>query len=126
MNPESLHERIGAFIATRRRQLKMKQEGLAKRAGISRASLANIERGRQSVLVHVLYSIAKALEIPPSQLLPDPRQLVADEAVSVPADLKKALPSDLSIAEAAQVSRLILRMAPINPSKEGRRASKKR
>ena len=48
----------------------MTQEQLAKRVGISRASLANIEAGRQQVLVHHLFALASALDLEsPVQLL---------------------------------------------------------
>ena len=88
MNPESLHQRIGSFIAARRNSLKMKQEQLAASVGISRASLANIERGRQSVLVHHLYAIAKALGLQPSELLPQIDDVEADQALPLPSGLK--------------------------------------
>ena len=51
----------------------MTQEQLAKRVGISRASLANIEAGRQQVLVHHLFALASALDLEsPVQLLLSP------------------------------------------------------
>ena len=44
---------------------------LAQKTGLSRASIANIERGQQNVGLHHLYSIANALEITEiSDLLP--------------------------------------------------------
>jgi transcriptional regulator with XRE-family HTH domain len=49
---------------------KIPQELLAKKSGLSRAVIANIELGRQQILVHVLYKIAKALNISPIDLLP--------------------------------------------------------
>jgi transcriptional regulator with XRE-family HTH domain len=54
MNPESIYRHIGEIIRNRRRSSRprLTQEMLAQRVGISRASLANIETGRQSVLVH--------------------------------------------------------------------------
>jgi transcriptional regulator with XRE-family HTH domain len=88
MNPESLHKRIGLFIAARRNSLDMKQEQLAASVGISRASVANIERGRQSVLVHHLYAIAKALGLQPSELLPQIDDVETDEALPLPSGLK--------------------------------------
>ena len=116
MNPESLYRRIGAFIATRRRQLEFKQEELASRVGISRASLANIENGRQSVLVHHLYAIAKALDLQPGDLLPATDRNTTSEALP--------LPQDLNAEEAKAVSRLF-GLRPVQsvetPNKEGQR-----
>ena len=116
MNPESLYKRIGAFIATRRKQLEFKQEELASRVGISRASLANIENGRQSVLVHHLYAIAKALDLQPGDLLPAMDRNGASEALP--------LPQNLNAEEAKAVSRLFgLRPSEHQetPNKEGQR-----
>lgn len=120
MNPESLHQRIGLFIAARRNSLKMKQEQLATSVGISRASLANIERGRQSVLVHHLYAIAKALGLQPSELLPPIDAADMDEE-SLP------LPSGLKPEEMKTVNRLFANRPTElvkNPIKEGSRAKK--
>jgi transcriptional regulator with XRE-family HTH domain len=41
----------------------MTQEGLAGASGIARATIANIERGRQHVLVHTLVRIMRALDV---------------------------------------------------------------
>jgi transcriptional regulator with XRE-family HTH domain len=47
------------------------QDTLARRVGISRASIANIESGRQNVLLHHVYRLASALEFSKiSDLLP--------------------------------------------------------
>ncbi len=49
----------------------MTQLELAQKTGLSRASIANIERGQQNVGLHHLYSIAHALEVAAiSDLLP--------------------------------------------------------
>jgi len=67
--------------------------------GISRGSLANIETGRQSILVHQLYSFAGALGLSPFELLPAP----AAEAVRA----KRSglpLPTDLKAQQRKQVA----------------------
>ncbi|MDY7092610.1 MAG: helix-turn-helix transcriptional regulator [Acidobacteriota bacterium] len=56
--------------ARRRSGRELTQHELAERIGLSRSSLANIERGRQRVHLHVLVRLAEALEMPPSELLP--------------------------------------------------------
>ncbi len=72
MNPESIYRHIGEVIRTRRQALRprLTQEALAQRVGMSRASLANIETGRQNVLVHQLYALAEALGLQPGDFLP--------------------------------------------------------
>lgn len=77
---------------------KISQEELAEKTGLSRAAIANIERGRQQILVHVLYKIAKALNVSPIELLPssNPQQANTTEKIkglnqADIADLKKKL-----------------------------------
>ena len=60
---EEIYEQLGQQIAARRRGLKMTQEKLAAAVGMSRASIANIECGRQNVLLHHLYRFAEALNM---------------------------------------------------------------
>ncbi|PHO05739.1 transcriptional regulator [Rhodobacteraceae bacterium 4F10] len=71
MSKEQIYKAFGDAIATRRRQMKLTQNGLAKKTGMSRASIANIERGRQNVALHHIYSLAGSLEVARvSDLLP--------------------------------------------------------
>jgi len=52
---------IGARVREERRQLGLTQQDLATRAGISRAYLSDIERGRRDISVAVLLCVAGAL-----------------------------------------------------------------
>ncbi|MFZ1991961.1 MAG: helix-turn-helix transcriptional regulator [Alphaproteobacteria bacterium] len=79
MEPEPIYREIGGIIRAQRRLRDKAQSALAGQLGISRATLANIETGRQRILVHQLYAIAKALNVKLSDLLPLPR----DEDVDV-------------------------------------------
>ena len=49
----------------------MSQGSLGKRVGLSRASVANIEKGRQRIPLHHLYRLAQALGVNAHTLLPD-------------------------------------------------------
>jgi DNA-binding XRE family transcriptional regulator len=74
LTPEqAIYRHIGDAIQERRCRLGMTQEKLAKRLSISRASLANMEAGRQQILIHRLYEIAEALTCPPGDLAPKPK-----------------------------------------------------
>lgn len=72
MSREMIHRAFGRAVATRRKQQdNMTQLELAQKTGLSRASIANIERGQQNVGLHHLFSIANALEVSSvSDLLP--------------------------------------------------------
>lgn len=69
---------IGAIIRAKRREKDLPQDGLAKRMGLSRATLANMESGRQRILVHQLYLLADVLSCKIEDFLPplhtDPEQ----------------------------------------------------
>lgn len=71
MPDETIYKAFGRAVATRRKELSLTQAELAGKVGMSRASIANIESGRQNVLLHHVYSLASALEFSKvSDLLP--------------------------------------------------------
>ena len=74
MRPEAIYKDIGGIIRALRRGKDRAQDKLALQLGISRATLANIETGRQRILVHQLYAIAKSLDVKLTDLLPPPRE----------------------------------------------------
>src|SRR5208283_2368585 len=63
MSDMDVYKLLGSRAATRRKQLKLKQEEVARQIGLSRASLANLETGRQKILLHHVYKLAAALEL---------------------------------------------------------------
>lgn len=102
MATDPLYQQIGALIQRQRKQLKWKQLHLAKILGISRGSLANIETGRQSILVHQLYKFADALGLSPRDLLP-----VAKSLQPLRQDWTGIIPEDLRPNQKEQVARLL-------------------
>ena len=68
--PEPIYAILGARVRSRREELRMTQADLSARIGLSRASVANIECGRQAVLLHQFLALASALAVPPLDLLP--------------------------------------------------------
>jgi len=122
MNPDPMYKQIGAVIKARRKTLGLKQENLAGRLGISRGSLANIETGRQSILVHQLYKYAAKLDLSPFDLLPQPTtDYVGAGRTELP------LPTNLKPQEKDQITRLF---AQVDTSKirdkKGKRGKVKR
>lgn len=63
MNEDELYRALGESVAARRRALRKTQAEVALALGLSRASLANMEAGRQKVLLHQVYRLAAALEL---------------------------------------------------------------
>jgi transcriptional regulator with XRE-family HTH domain len=51
------------------------QEEVGTFAGLSRASVANIEKGRQRVMLHHAYLFADFLDVPLNELLPNPKEV---------------------------------------------------
>lgn len=64
------YREFGALVRRRRDTLGQTQLQLASKIGLTRASIANIETGRQKVLFHQLVLIASALQLEVKDLLP--------------------------------------------------------
>ena len=122
MNPDPIYKQIGALIQRRRKQLGLKQHGLAASLGISRGSLANIETGRQSILVHQLYNFAEALKLAPSDLLP------SGSAPPLQHDWSGVLPAGLKPQQQEQIARLLegAQSESMTQKREGNAKSSKR
>ena len=75
MGTPILYSLLGSRIKEYRLLLGLTQERLASELNVSRASLANVETGRQKVLVHQLYRLAEKLDVKITDLLPDPEEL---------------------------------------------------
>jgi transcriptional regulator with XRE-family HTH domain len=102
---DPIYKHIGELIKSRRKTLKLKQETLALMLGISRGSLANIETGRQNILVHNLYKFAAVLKLKPFDLLPQPSSnQTRTEHVVLP------LPDDLKAEQKKQVAHLFMQV----------------
>jgi transcriptional regulator with XRE-family HTH domain len=94
---EPFYEALGAKIQEWRGARKMTQAqlGLVLKPPSTRASIANIENGKQRVLVHTLVQLAKALEVEIHALLPP----VQEAARSVtPKDVELELRRKLNLA----------------------------
>ena len=63
MSHAAIYQPFGRMVATRRKALELTQVQLAGKSGLSRASIASIESGRQNVLLHHVYALADALQL---------------------------------------------------------------
>jgi transcriptional regulator with XRE-family HTH domain len=111
MNEWSIYSALGEAVAIRRKAMRLTQAQVATKVGISRASIANIESGRQKVLLHQVYLLAEALKLPsimsllPKSLL----QSGGDLAVPISRD-------DISERQKAQVSDALMGMFASSPA----------
>ncbi|MBV1918338.1 MAG: helix-turn-helix domain-containing protein [Sphingomonadaceae bacterium] len=78
-----IYRELGRAVATRRKMVGLTQAEVAKVVGISRASIANIEAGRQKVLLHQVYGLVKALDLKAiTELVPAAAPRAAAEATA--------------------------------------------
>ena len=110
----ALYRRLGSTIKARRRVLGLTQHELAKRLGISRASLANMETGRQRVLVHQLYELAGQLNVSVQELLPEVSDAAALQALD---DLLFSM--NISLVQRQQIATLLENDADAAPASRG-------
>lgn len=91
MDEQDIYREIGQRIREFRKAAGQTQDQLAIQIGLSRASVANIEAGRQHFLLYYVYSIADALDLDtPVSLLPGPHEgtISPADAVKVPVPRK--------------------------------------
>ena len=79
MDFDDLYRELGRKIrqARERQNQKFSQGALARRLGISRASMVNIEAGRQRAPLHLLWQIAESLETDLTLLIPGRDEMLA-------------------------------------------------
>ena len=86
MDSTALYRAFGQRVAARRAEMSLTQAQLADRVDFSRASIANIERGKQNLPLHQVYRLTQALELEdvnillPSLRSPEP---VAHDSVAI-------------------------------------------
>lgn len=101
------YEEVGRRLRQARTEADLTQQQLAAKVGLSRASVANIEAGRQPFLLHSLNAFAAALEVKPCALLPDNGAKAAEIDLPVEKELQ-----DLSEAEQRWVRRVLTPAGP--------------
>lgn len=71
MDKSELYALVGLRVGERRKALNLTQEGVAARIGVSRPSLANMERGKQVIGLHLVYDLMSVLDLDTiTQLVP--------------------------------------------------------
>jgi transcriptional regulator with XRE-family HTH domain len=101
----------------------MKQEALADALGISRGSLANIETGKQSVLVHQIYNFSRILKVRPHDFLPDS---TGEMSLTPPVALSQPTNIELSPDQQRQIANVLSDAGVVtSQTKESRHAKNK-
>lgn len=77
---EILVNALAKALETRRQNLQMSQEELARRAGLSRTYLSDIERGLRNISVLTLHKLAAAMQTQASTMLLEAERKVSDTA----------------------------------------------
>ena len=88
VNFDELYAEVGQKLRQARETQGLSQDKLAKQLGISRASVVNIEAGRQRAPLHLLWQLSEALATDLSlliprreELTPSTKQIVLDPAM---------------------------------------------
>lgn len=107
MEESELYVELGRLVRQHRERLGMSQDTLGQAIELSRASVANIETGRQRIPLHHLYRLARALKIDADALLPRARTPVA-------AVVDRSINASLSLneREEAEVARVLGTVSP--------------
>ena len=66
---QRIYQDIGRRAAARRKELRLIQDDVAAALGLSRASVANLEVGRQRILAHQVFELADVLDMDVADLL---------------------------------------------------------
>jgi len=68
---QDFYREVGERVRERRKRVNMTQQGLASKVSLSRASITNLEMGRQKLMLHTLVDIAAALHVALNDLVPE-------------------------------------------------------
>ncbi len=90
MDENGLYVELGRRIR-RVREGKLSQEELAVRVGLTRTSITNIEKGRQKLMVHTLWAIAKVLAVDVDTLLPSASEPYEEALRELPTEHQRAV-----------------------------------
>jgi transcriptional regulator with XRE-family HTH domain len=104
MDEIDIYRILGRAVAKRRKDLGLTQAAVAANLGLTRASLANIETGRQKVLLHHVYRMANILRARSIIELIPPALSDGDAVLALPLDKKM-----VTAAQRMQVESVIRR-----------------
>ena len=105
-DPEAIYRVFGRRLRELRDRRNLPQEELATLSGLTRSSIANIENGKQRVLLHQLVQFAEALQVDLGALIPTadtaPLKMADEEARDSKTAYLEKLRSFLVVNSAAE------------------------
>jgi transcriptional regulator with XRE-family HTH domain len=121
MAGDPVYRAFGNAVSTRRKAMALTQAQLASKVKMSRASIANIESGRQNILLHHVYALAAALDFAKvADLLPPLPHKPIGEELKMTLSNQALSKQSLSEHAGAQVADLITSaLAPRRGSRTG-------
>jgi transcriptional regulator with XRE-family HTH domain len=67
---EEVNKAFGELLASLRKEAGLTQQEFAQKVGMSRSAIANIESGKQGVVLTSIFAFANALSKSPTELIP--------------------------------------------------------
>lgn len=108
MDERAIYGTLGQALLVRRKRLGLTQAQVAKKIGVSRESIANIEAGRQRVLLHHVYGLMRALDLKViTDLVPASAPHVSGQA-AMPVEMSGASVSDTQKSDVERLLSLAL------------------
>lgn len=110
-----IYEEMGRRIRDARKRTQRNQDEIAEILNISRASVVNIENGKQRPPLHVIYNIAEILGVSPHELLPPTISATETEAIGMlPTNLEETIDQSAEGDEAVarNLRKFITRIIP--------------
>lgn len=101
---QQLYDDIGARIKDARNKASLNQDALGEFLGLTRASIVNIENGRQRPSIHLLLKMAQVLDVAFNELVPNVQETSTDANVHLVSVKKKDIQTDSKINDAGQQS----------------------
>lgn len=118
-----LYSFLGARIRAAREQRGLSQVQLADAVGLSRASLSNVENGKQRLLAHNLVAIAQALDMDPGTFLDTEKLPHFTDRLPVPVERLRAM-LEITNEEITGLLHALGGVAPETPLREASFRSK--
>ena len=105
MDANFIYKEFGRRLRGARTVAGLTQGTLAGQVGLNRTSITNIEKGRQHIPLHLLFSLASAVGVAPAALLPERKSVPEPDVIN-----KKQLEKqDLKQAQENYVTTLVAR-----------------